>query len=205
MGKKIGIGVGAFFGVIIIVVIVAVVMLTRAPSAPPAPPPLPPSASGGTGQPPPSLPEQLKKVEEAVKTGQPQEVKITITEVMLNDEINKILKPGTDLGGIMVQEATAYLRQGLLQVNLKVNMPPVPFALYPTIKASIAVKDGKLAVTIQSLDIGTVGLPDTFREQLNALMGNELGKIQLAGTGVELKTVTVGDGFLTVTGMTKPK
>lgn len=208
MGKKIGIGIGAFFGVVIIIVVVVAVMMFQKPSAP-APPPLAPSASAGTGgpgQPVPSLEQQVQDVQKAVQkaqeTGQPQDITLVITEQMANDEIAKALKSQPASGDLVLREATIYFRKGVMEMHI--NAAIMGISIYPKVKAGVTVQDGKPVAQNLTVELGMVGLPGAVSDMIKKTVEDQYAALlQSLGTNISIKSVQIEDLRMVIQGTAK--
>jgi len=205
LGKKIGIGIGAFFGVVIIVLVVVVVMMFQKPSAP-APPPLAPSTSTGTGQPAPSLQQQVQDVQKAIQkaqeTGQPQDITLIVTEQMANDEIAKALKSQPATGDLALKEATIYFRKGVMEMHINAIIMGV--SIYPKVRAGVIVQDGKPVAQNLTVELGMVGLPGTISDMIKKTVEDQFDALLKSfGTTISFKSVQIEDLRMVVQGTAK--
>ncbi|MEW6142302.1 MAG: hypothetical protein AB1597_03990 [Chloroflexota bacterium] len=203
MGKKIGIGVGAFFGVVVIVLVIVVVMMFQKPSAP-APPPLAPST--GTSQPAPSLQQQVQDVQKAIQkaqeTGQPQDITLIITEQLANDEIAKALKSSPATGDLVLKEATIYFRKGVMEMHISANIMGV--SIYPKVRSGVIVQDGKPVAQNLTVDLGMVGLPGTISDMIKKTVEDQFeALLKSFGTTISFKSVQIEDLRMVVQGTAK--
>lgn len=204
MGKKIGIGIGAFFGLIIIVLAVVVVMIFQKPSAPAAPPLPPPSA--GTTQPVPSLQQQIQDVQQAIQkaqqTGEPQDITLIITEQMANDEIAKELKSQPASGDLVIKGATVYFRKGVMEMHI--NATIMGISIYPKVRAGVIVQDGKPVAQNLTVELGMVGLPGAISDMIKKTVEDQFeALLKSFGTTISFKSVQLEDLRMVVQGTAK--
>jgi hypothetical protein len=206
-GKKVGIGIGSFFGLLIIAGAIIFVLITKAPATPPAPPPLPPGASAPSGvpsTPAPSLQQQVdaiqQKIKETQESGQPQEVKLTITEAEATTQLKKAL-PVT-ASGLVIKDGTIFFRPG--QVLIQIGAEFQGITVYPNIAVTVIAKGGKATIDISSLELGAIPLP-IGKEQLAGIVSDQFDKALVAAKDLNVTAVQVNTQSVTVTGMTKPK
>lgn len=205
MGKKIGIGIGALFGIIIIVVGVFVVMLFQKPT-PPTPPPVAPSTSTGTGQPAPSLQQQIQDVQQAIQkaqqTGEPQDITLTITEQMANEEIAKALKSQPATGDLVLREATIFFRKGVMEMHINANL--MGLTIYPKVRAGVIVKDGKPVAQNLVVEVGMIGLPGAVSDMIKKTVEDQFDALLKSfGTNITFKSVQIEDLRMVVQGTAK--
>jgi hypothetical protein len=205
-GKKIGIGIGSFFVVLIIAGIIIFVLITRQPAGPPAPPPLPAgtgTTSGAPSIPAPSLQQQVdtiqQKIKESQQSGQPQEVKLTITEAEATAQMRKAL-PVT-ASGIVINDGAIFFRPG--QVIIQIGAQFQGITVYPNIQVMVIAKDGKVGIDVEKLDLGLVPLP-IGKDQIAGIVQDQFQKALVAAKDLNVTAVEVGVQSVTVTGMTKP-
>ncbi|MDD4860363.1 MAG: hypothetical protein PHR56_09245 [Dehalococcoidales bacterium] len=206
-GKKIGIGIGSFFGLIIIAALIIFILLTRPPAGPPSPPPLPTGtgvATGATPTPVPVLQQQvddiLKKIEESKQTGQAQEVKLVITEADATAKLRSSL-PVT-ASGITIKDGSMFFRPGLTIIQIGAEYQGL--TIYPNIQVLVIAKDGKVGIEVASLDVGAIPLP-MAKDQLAGIVNDQFQNALAATKDINVTKVEVGVQQITVTGMTKPK
>jgi len=210
MGKKIGIGIGAFVGVIIIALVVVFVIVTRPPSLPPPRTP-DPGSSAASGTPLPPLQDQLKSVQDAVKqaqtTGQPVPVEITLTEAAANDELARRIAAGPTTGDIVIHGGRLYFDNGRASVTIAVSYQGLAVTLNVVTTASII--DGKPQLTTESIDVGGLPLPDALKSQISGMVNKEVNNIVgsfISGSqGVTFTSVDIGYMYLKLTGVAPAK
>jgi hypothetical protein len=203
VGKKIGIGIGSFFGLLILAGVIIFILILRPPAGPPAPPPLPPgSATSATSTPAPALQQQIDTIQEKIKesqqTGQAQEVKLTITEGEANAQLKKGL-PVT-ASGMTISSGDIYFRPG--QVIIQIGAAYSGFTVYPKIQVNLVIKDGKVFTEVVDLELGAVPLP-VGKEQIAGLVNEQFQNALAAAKGITITKVEVGNQSVTVTGMTQ--
>jgi hypothetical protein len=204
MGKWIGIGFGALVVVIIIVVAVVFVSATSAPSAP-TPPPLSPS-SGPAAPPPPSLPQQLQSVQQAIQqtqqTGQAQDVTLTITEQMANDEVAKAIKSIPPGGDFTIREATIYFRKGVMEMHLSATIAGL--SIYPKVKSGVTIQNGMPVSQNLSVELGMIGLPSAINDMIKKTVEDQFtALLKSFGSNLTFKSLQLEDQRMIAVGTTK--
>ncbi|MCX8126143.1 MAG: hypothetical protein N3E40_03250 [Dehalococcoidia bacterium] len=202
MGKKVGIGIGAFLGVVIIVAVVAGVMLLQKPSAPAPPPPVP-SGPSGTGPPAPPLQQQLQDVQQAIQkaqqTGEPQDITLIITEQVANEEIAKALKNQPATGDLVMRGATVYFRKGVMEMHITAGLMGI--TIYPKVRAGVVVQDGKPVAQNLTVEVGMVGLPAAVSDMIKKTVEDQFDALLKSfGANVTFKSVQIEDLRMVVQG-----
>ncbi len=202
--------VGTCILIVLAIASVTALLLTRQAAEPSS---LPPAPATAAPQPPPgpsttqektlpSLQDQLasveQKIQETQKSGQRQEVKVTVTEATANAELARALQSQQITS---VKDAKLYFREGYMEIVLTTEV--AGFTLSPRIKATVTVAAGKPQINVQSIDLGSLPLPGAIKDQVSKMIADQLSKIQLIDAPVEVTAVKISNQYMEITGLTK--
>ena len=127
------------------------------------------------------------------------EATVSITESELTSYFNQQLEAQPDSP---FSDPQVYLRDG--KINLYVTLTTNNLTANAVIIMNAAIVNNKLAVSIESANLGPLPVPQSVLESLTSTINDRL--IALAGnlpTGVGLKSITIADKQLTLTAVVK--
>ncbi len=145
-----------------------------------------------------SLQEQLAN---ALTQGAPTGViSLQITEGQLTEFLVQKLAQQKDP---LLTDPRVYLRNGQMMIFGKAKSGIFTANVAVTVQATVD-PNGQPQISIVQTDLGPIAAPQGFNEALAASIQEAFtGSIGPIATGFRLETITIGDGFMTVTGRFK--
>jgi uncharacterized protein YpmS len=162
-----------------------------------------PARGGGTSTPVPTLvptidPQVLADQLATVSAGfqETGQINTSLTEQQITSIVAQALAQQPDLP---VTEPQVSLQNGQMILTGKVKVGLV------TTEAKIvfepSVQNGEFQVTILSANFGSLPLPESALQQISDTMNQNLNQfISVEGRAIEIESVTIADGLLTLTG-----
>jgi len=124
------------------------------------------------------------------------QVSVSFSEQQMTSLVAQALAQQPDLP---VVEPQVSLQNGQMTVNGKVALGRIATPVVIVFEPS--VMESRLHVTVVSANFGSLELPDSTLEQISASMNENLTDfISIAGRAIQIESVTIAGGLLTVTG-----
>ncbi len=131
------------------------------------------------------------------QAGDAGDVSLKIDEAQLTSFLALRLKQNPDLG---IKNPQVYLRQGEIQLFATLDRgilrANILMGITPTIDP-----DGSLSFEVTSADFGPVPMPDMLKNSVSAAISEAFaGSLGPLATGIEIKSIDISDGEMTLTG-----
>lgn len=124
-------------------------------------------------------------------------INISFTEQQITTLVAQALAQHTD--SLPFTEPQVSLQNGQMVISGKVEIGSI--ATDAKIVFEPAVQNGQFRVNILSANVGSLPLPDSALQQISDTMNENLTQfISVEGRDIEIETVAIADGLLTLTG-----
>ncbi len=159
------------------------------PTVTPVPSPVPASTQDSK-----ELQQQIATA--SAKFSETGELSLTLTEKQIDALLLEAISQQADL---QVTDPQVFLQNGEITFTGKTVIAKLDVAVQIVFKP--VVSDGLLTVEVVSANFGKIPVPDSFLKQITELVNKNLNEhITVDGRQIQIETVQVGDGKLTITG-----
>ncbi len=131
------------------------------------------------------------------QAGDTGDVSLKISEAQLTSFLALRLEENPDLG---IKSPQVYLRQGEIQLFATLDRGILRANILMGITPRID-SDGNLTFEVTSADFGPVPMPDVLRHSISAAISEAFaGSLGPLATGIDIKSIDMSDGEMTLTG-----
>jgi uncharacterized protein YpmS len=156
---------------------------------------LPPTAKPMSTEEVQTLEDQLKKTLEQPNTA--GEIVITITQDQVNRMVTGEIQKQPDLG---ISDSSLIMTGGNIEVYGKVTQNNVSANLKVVMRPQID-GNGNPNVSIISMSLGGLPVPDVFKEKITTMANNALASyLSSSNPQFKAKSITISEGQMTITG-----
>ncbi len=139
-------------------------------------------------------------VEAATSAASTGELTLNITESQITSIVAQKLSEQEDQ---VVTEPQVYLRDGQIQIYGKATQNNFQVNVRIVLTATVD-ENGKPKITVVSADLGPIPAPESMNKAISKMVDEAFtGALGPAATGFRLKSITIADGTMTLTGRVK--
>jgi uncharacterized protein YpmS len=127
----------------------------------------------------------------------PETVTVTLTEGQINTVVQQVLQGQTTQ---TIESMQVHLAQGQVVLDGTINQNGLSLPVRITLFVN-PDQQGGLTYDIDSATVGGLPLPATLRNQIQAMLNQQLrAQVRQLTNNIYIESVTIGDGIMTVTG-----
>ena len=129
------------------------------------------------------------------------EVSVDVTEATLSKQLNDQLagKPvgNTPLGQATLKNMAVQLKPGQMVTNGEASVGSTTLPVSAT--STVDVQSGRPVVSVKDASVGSIALPDSVRQQIQAAVQSQLDQA-ISSSKLRVSSVTIGTGKMTIVG-----
>ncbi len=131
------------------------------------------------------------------------EVSITITDQQINAYLTDRLSSLSD-PDFTIEEPQAHFTDGKVEVYGKVTRSSIKVDTKIVMTAQVSA-EGRTVLTVESINLGPLPVPDTLVEKVNQNVNNLLDEyLSSVDASFTVKTIAITEGQMTITGVREP-
>ncbi len=139
-----------------------------------------------------------QEIDQASAAGVHSQVTLLITEEEATSKVKTLSDEGET--GIHIDYIQIHFIEGRVHIFAKVDLL---ITVQMSLQAEVEVSDGEPDIKIVSFHVGRVSIPKTLIDQVMRAVNRMANERLEKEIDIELEQITIGDGLMTVTGITK--